>query len=90
MPITMSVRTLEQINNDYNKIQNKITSLSSDIKTLRTELERLVENTDIDDHEHFIIEVASTLDKLRVYENYYVELSTKKIKLIEEYNSQQQ
>lgn len=86
----MTMRTLEEINNDYDDVQNKIISFNNDIKTLRTDLEKLVQVTTIDDHEQFINKLTSLLDKLKTYENYQIELSIKKIKLIEEYNLQQQ
>ncbi len=86
----MTTRTLEEINNDYDDVQNKIISFNNDIKTLRTDLEKLVQVTTIDDHEQFINKLTSLLDKLKTYENYQIELSIKKIKLIEEYNLQQQ
>lgn len=86
----MTTRTLEEINNDYDDVQNKIISFNNDVKTLRTDLEKLVQVTTIDDHEQFINKSTSLLDKLKTYENYQIELSIKKIKLIEEYNLQQQ
>jgi hypothetical protein len=86
----MTTRTLEEINNDYNDIQNKIISFKNDIKTLRTDLEKLVQVTTIDDNEQFINELTSLLDKLKTYENYQIELSIKKIKLIQEFGSQLQ
>lgn len=91
----MSIRTLEQIKKDYDEVQNKIILLSNDLAVLTNEFEILLTdatnttNINITDaiariHKKYII-----FDKLTKFNEDLDELGIKKIKLIEEYNSQQ-
>lgn len=91
----MSVRTLEQIKKDYDEVQNKIILLSNDMVVLRNEFEILLTdatnttNINITDVVARIHKKYIMFDKLTKYNEDLDELGIKKIKLIEEYNSQQ-
>jgi hypothetical protein len=90
----MSHRTIEQIKKDYDEVHNKIILLSYDIKVLRDEIDNLIKDditnaTDTDMIAKFNkLNIIS--DKLSKQDKQINELGIKKIKLIEEYKSQQQ
>jgi len=78
----MSTRTRKQIKEEYDEVQSKLISLSSDLVVLRNELDNLVANPNSSIAEKFVI-----FDKLNKYNELLDKLGIKKVKLIEEYNS---
>jgi len=78
----MSTRTRKQIKEEYDEVQSKLISLSSDLVVLRNELDNLVANPNSNIAGRFVI-----FDKLNKYNELLDKLGIKKIKLIEEYNS---
>jgi hypothetical protein len=78
----MSTRTRKQIKEEYDEVQSKLISLSSDLVVLRNELDNLVANPNSSIAGRFVI-----FDKLNKYNELLDKLGIKKVKLIEEYNS---
>jgi hypothetical protein len=85
----MSHRTIEQIKKDYDEVHNKIILLSYDLKVSRDELDNLVKDDTTDVITKFN-KMNIISDKLVKYGEQLNEHGIKKIKLIEEYKSQQQ
>jgi hypothetical protein len=85
----MSHRTIEQIKKDYDEVHNKIILLSYDLKVSRDEIDNLIKDDTTDMITKFN-KMNITSDKLVKYGEQLNELGIKKIKLIEEYKSQQQ